>query len=127
MTDSANAQVTGFAGGPGNYHGSITLPGDQEPLLIAISLDGARQAVKVGFEQEVAGSTEWHAIDVRIVERLKFFEATFVTSGIPAEGVDLAWRVNADKNDDTAAGVLTVRPNDKRITGEKGFTLTKDS
>jgi hypothetical protein len=35
--------------------------------------------------------------------------------------------VNADKNDDTAAGVLTVRPNDKRITGEKGFTLTKDS
>ena len=71
--------------------------------------------------------------DVRIVERLKFLEATFITSGIPVEGVDLAWRINADKHDGTRSvfcasrRMLSVRPNDKRITGEKGFTLTMET
>ena len=113
--------------GPGNYRGSMTLPGDQEPQPIRISLDGGAQQVTVMFDGEVAGSQQWQAVEVRIVERLKFFEATFVTSGIPEDGVDMAWRINADKHDSTAAGVLTVRPNDKRITGEKGFTLTRES
>ena len=117
----------GSVTGPGDYRGSMTLPGDKEPQPIRISLDRGAQQVTVMFDGEVAGSKQWHAVEVRIVERLKFFEATFVTSGIPEDGVDMAWRINADKHDGTAAGVLTVRPNDKRITGEKGFTLTRES
>ncbi len=112
---------------PLNYCGSLTLPRDQEPQAVRVSLDGEKQEAAVRFDGDVAGSREWRGIDVRIVERLKYLEATFVTSGIPVEGVDLAWRINADKYDGTAAGVLSVRPNDKRITGEKGFTLTVET
>ena len=112
---------------PLNYCGSLTLPRDQDPQAVRVSLDGEKQEAAVRFDGDVAGSREWRGIDVRIVERLKYLEATFVTSGIPVEGVDLAWRINADKYDGTAAGVLSVRPNDKRITGEKGFTLTVET
>ena len=120
---------------PLNYCGSLTLPRDQEPQTVRLlgSVAGRvssifeKQEATVRFDGEVAGSREWRGIDVRIVERLKYLESTFVTSGIPVEGVDLAWRINADKYDGTAAGVLSVRPNDKRITGEKGFTLTMET
>ena len=104
---------------PLNYCGSLTLPRDQEPRPVRVSLDGEKQEAAVRFDGEVAGSREWRGIDVRIVERLKYLESTFVTSGIPVEGVDLAWRINADKHDGTAAGVLSVRPNDKRITARR--------
>ena len=112
---------------PLNYCGSLTLPRDQDSQPVRVSLDREKQEAAVMFDGEVAGSLEWPGTDVRIVERLKFLEATFVTSGIPVEGVELAWRINADKYDGTAAGVLSVRPNDKRITGEKGFTLIMEN
>ena len=116
-----------IAAGPLDYRGSLTLPREQEAQAVRVSLDGQRQEATVTFDGEVAGSREWRGSDVRIIERLKFLEATFVTSGIPVEGVEFAWRINADKHDGTAAGVLSVRPNDKRITGEKGFSLTMET
>ena len=112
---------------PLSYCGSLTLPRDQEAQTVGVSLDRGNQEATVRFDDEVAGAREWRGSDVRIVERLKFLEATFVTSGIPVEGVELAWRINADKQDGTAAGVLSVKPNDKRITGEKGFSLTLET
>ena len=112
---------------PLSYCGSLTLPRDQESQTIRVSLDRGSQEATVTFDDEVAGAREWRGSDVRIVERLKFLEATFVTCGIPVEDVELAWRINADKHDRTAAGVLSVKPNDKRITGEKGFTLTMET
>ena len=105
----------------------MTIPGDKEPQPVRVLLDGEDQEASVHFDGMADGLREWRGAEVRIVERLKFFEATFVTSGLPAEGVKLAWRVNVGKQDDTAAGVLTVRPNDKKITGEKGFTLTRET
>lgn len=118
------SSATDITAGRLDYCGSLTLPRDQEAQTIRVSLDRGNQEATVTFDGEVAGSQEWRGSDVRIVERLKFLEATFVTCGIPVEGVELAWRINADKYDGTAAGVLSVKPNDKRITGEKGFTLT---
>jgi hypothetical protein len=44
---------------------------------------------------------------------------------LPVETVEIVWKINAAKFDDTAAGVVAVRPNDMRISGEKGFILNR--
>ena len=41
--------------------------------------------------------------------------------------VQLTWKVNASVMDDSLAGVIIPRPNDKKVTGERGFILSKVS
>jgi hypothetical protein len=60
-----------------------------------------------------------------MLPRLKYLEVQFRVNGLPREGVVLAWRCNAGYSEDTLAGVVTARPNELRVTGEKGFTLVK--
>lgn len=108
------------------YVGSITLPGDQESQSLTVSFHTAEEEVRIQFPEQES-CTEWQGENVLIIERLKFYEVTFSTQGIPVSGVELAWRIHSDKNDGTAAGVITVKPNDKRISGDKGFILIKES
>ena len=107
------------------YHGSLTIPGETEPHPVSLYLDKQRQAVKIHFDQEVAGASDWEGSSVRVVQRLKYTEVLFTTTGLPKETVELAWKFNASLEDDTLAGVVVARPNDLRISGEKGFTLAK--
>ena len=107
------------------FVGSITLPGDQEPQPVAVFFQTAERAISVQFPEQDE-STEWQGESVVMIERLKFDEVTFSTQGIPVSGVELAWRIHADKHDGTAAGVITVKPNDKKISGDKGFILFKE-
>ena len=106
------------------YVGSMTLPGDREPQSVEVFFQTTEKAISVQFpEQE--DSTEWQGGNVVMIERLKFDEITFASEGIPVPGVELSWRIHADKDDGTAAGVITVKPNDKKISGDKGFILYK--
>ena len=109
------------------YLGTLTLPGEDEPRGVAVYLDTAGQAVKVRFQEPVAGSSEWPGSTVRVVKRLKYHEVQFTTEGLPVETVELVWKFNASLHDDALAGVIIARPNAMRVSGEKGFNLVRKS
>ena len=109
----------------GEYKGTMTVPGEQEPRPVSVLFNEDDQSATVRFDEPVAGASEWEGTQVRIVRRLKYEEVVFITTGLPKETVELIWKVNADLHDGTAAAVVVARPNEHRVTGEKGFILIK--
>ena len=107
------------------YQGSLTIPSETEPRNVSLFLDSGRQEVSIRFDEPVAGSSDWTGSSVRVVRRLKYVEIQFMTTGIPQDPVELVWKLNAGLDDDTAAGVVIARPNELRISGEKGFILQR--
>ena len=101
------------------------MPGEGEPHSVSLFLDRDRGAVTLRFDEAVAGAKEWEGYSVRVARRLKYYEVSFRTLGLPKETVELVWKFNASMDDGTLAGVILVRPNDLRVSGEKGFTLAK--
>ena len=109
------------------YRGTLVLPGEQEARAVSISMNTAEQAVQVRFDQPVEGESDWSGSNVRLARRLKYNEAVFSTTGLPMDPVQLTWKFNASVTDDSLAGVIIPRPNKMRVTGERGFILTKVS
>jgi hypothetical protein len=107
------------------YTGPITLPGGTEPHQASLVLDREQETVTIRFDTAIAGSSEWKGTKVRYAPRLKYHEFQFMTSGLPKERVDLTWKFNASLLDDSLAGVIIPRPNDQKVSGEKGFVLNK--
>lgn len=116
MTESANWE---------EYRGSVVIPSQTDRRDVTVLVNKADGAASVRFDEPVSGAAEWEGSQVRIVERLKYHEIQFSTTNLPVETVELLWKLNAAKQDDTAAGVVVVRPNDVRVTGEKGFILNR--
>ena len=106
------------------FKGEMSLPGDKNRHQVSIYLDVERQSAKVRFQSPLGGSTDWEATHVQTARRLKLHEVVFRTSGLPKAGLELTWKLNITLNDETLAGVVIARPNDLRIKGENGFTLT---
>ena len=118
MTDKRN-QDPSWA----RYNGTLTLPGEKEVRNIGLFFDRVCKAVTIQFDEPVAGSSKWKAASVEIAKRLKYYEVVFKTIGLPKETVELTWKCNASLEDGTMAGVVKARPNEQRISGEKGFIL----
>jgi hypothetical protein len=49
----------------------------------------------------------------------------FVTTGFPKDTIEIIWKLNANVDDETVAAVAVIRPNELRVSGEKGFTLVR--
>ena len=109
----------------GEYKGTMTIPGDQESRPVSVVYSEDDQSATVRFEEPVAGATKWEGTQVRIVRRLKYEEVVFITTGLPKETVEMIWKINADLHDRTAAAVVVARPNEHRVSGEKGFVLVR--
>ena len=107
------------------YKGWLTLPGDTEQRQVSLFLDESGAGVSIQFDDEVAGATQWDASSVRMVRRHKYLEVQFRTHDLPQETIELAWKFNTGYQDDTLAGVVVARPNELRVSGEKGFTLIR--
>ena len=107
------------------YRGEITLPGERQANQASLFIDMEGQGLKIRFNEPVAGAREWEPTSIQARQRLKYNEVVFRTDGLPKETVELVWKVNADKHDGTLAGVVVARPNQLRVSGEKGFTLAK--
>ena len=107
------------------YVGSLTLPGEQDPRNVSVDLDVDGGAVKISFDKPIEGSTIWDGSSVAVAKRMKYDEVIFMTTGLPKETVALTWKFNASLLDESLAGVIIARPNDLRITGERGFVLSK--
>lgn len=107
------------------YKGVMVLPGEQDERGVTLSLDAAAPSVGIRFDEPVEGETEWQAQNLTVANRLKYNEVVFTTTGLPKEVIGVTWKFNSSLIDDSLAGVVIAQPNDQRITGEKGFVLTK--
>ena len=93
------------------YSGAMTLPGEQETRTRLRRLrQGRLERGGQWFDEPVAGAAEWPASQVSVVRRLKYEEIIFFTTGLPREGVDMIWKINADLHDGTAAAVVVAPP-----------------
>jgi len=107
------------------YKGSLVLPGEQDKREVSISFSQEDQAVQLQFTEPVGGENNWHGSNVRIVQRLKYGEAVFLTTGLPMAPVEMTWKFNTSNADDSLAGVIIPKPNTMRVTGERGFILNR--
>ena len=107
------------------YRGVMVLPGEQDERDVTISLDIEGPSVGINFDEPIEGKTEWQAENLAFARRLKYNEAVFTTTGLPKEAIGVTWKFNSSLIDDSLAGVVIALPNDQRITGEKGFVLTR--
>ena len=109
------------------YKGSLVLPGEQDERELSISINPEDQAVQLQFVEPVGGENNWNGSNVKVVERLKYREAVFSTTGLPMDPVQMTWKFNTSNSDDSLAGVIIPKPNTMRVTGERGFILNKVS
>ena len=109
-----------------SFRGQLILPGEQEPRKLRINVESDKASLTLKFDAPVEGDTDWEATNVRIARRLKYSEVVFTTVGLPKETVVLTWKINASLLDDSVAGVIIPKPNDQKVTGERGFVLNRE-
>lgn len=107
------------------YRGSLAIPSETDRRNVTALIDRRGKAVTLRFDEPVAGSNEWVGSGVKVVERLKYDEIQFATNDLPQQTVELTWKFNASKFEDTIAGVVIAKRNDLRVSGEKGFILKR--
>ncbi len=108
-----------------SYTGTAHLPGVEEEVDITATIDEKSNTVSIMLGREIGGSTVWNGGEVVINQRLKYSEITFRTIDLPIESIDLVWKFNASKLDNSLAAVIVPQPNKLRVSGEKGFILNK--
>ena len=111
--------------GQDEMRGWLTIPTETEPRQATVLVDRKSKAASVRFDEPVGGSAEWKSTSLSVVELPKYTEIVFVTTGFPKDTVEIIWKLNASVDDETVAGVAVVRPNELRVSGEKGFTLVR--
>ena len=109
-----------------SFRGQLVLPGEQDARNVQISVAPETGSLTLRFDTPIEGDTDWAGSDVRIARRLKYSEVVFITVGLPKETVVLTWKFNASLLDDSLAGVIIPKPNDQKVTGERGFVLKRD-
>ena len=107
------------------YKGSGFIPGIDEKIELTAHINEEERSVVIQFDHEVGGESTWHGNDVEMNQRPKYNEIVFRTTDLPVETVDLVWKFNASKIDNSLAGVIVPKPNKLRVSGEKGFVLSK--
>ena len=107
------------------YRGELAIPSQPQRHGVTAVIDSANQSVTLQFDEPVFGSAEWRGDNVVMMDRPKYREIQFFTTDMPRETVEMIWKMNISKLDNTIAGVCVVRPNDLRVRGEPGFILTR--
>ena len=107
------------------YKGSGYIPGIDEKVELTAQINEEEGSVVIQFDREVGGESTWHGNEVEMNHRPKYNEIVFRTTDLPVDTVDLVWKFNASKIDNSLAGVIVPQPNKLRVSGEKGFVLNK--
>ncbi len=107
------------------YRGSLAIPSENDRRGVTVAFDRAAESVTLEFDEPVAGAAEWRGRNAIFMDRPRYLEIQFVTLDLPKETVELTWKMNESKLDNTIAGVVVARPNAVRVRGEKGFILTR--
>lgn len=115
------------AGQPGLYKGSVRVPGTDGLVEVSLGLDLDAPSVSVRFNEPVGGASRWDGASISVRRLIKYDEVHFLTEGLPEEGVVLQWKTNFSNADGSVAGVIIARPNERRISGETGFVLSRSA
>ena len=107
------------------FRGSLAIPSENDRRDVTVVIDRSDSSVTLKFDEPVAGSAEWQGENVLMMDRPKYQEIQFATTDLPVDTVELTWKMNQSKLDNTIAGVVVARPNTVRVRGEKGFILTR--
>ena len=107
------------------YRGELAIPSEDERHGVSVELNSGDGTVTLKFDEPVAGSSEWVGQNAIFMDRPKYQEIQFITLDLPKETVELIWKMNKSKLDNTIAGVVVARPNAVRVRGEKGYILTR--
>ena len=107
------------------YTGLAYLPSVDDEVSVTALIDEKQHTVSLEFDRKIGGSASWNGTSVEISQRLKYSEIVFRTTNLPVETVDLVWKFNASKLDNSLAAVIVPQPNKLRVSGEKGFILNK--
>ena len=108
-----------------HYRGELAIPSQPERHGVTAVIDSENTSITLRFDEPVFGSAEWSGDNVIMMDRPKYREIQFSTTDMPKETVELTWKMNVSKLDNTIAGVCVVRPNTLRVRGETGFILTR--
>ena len=120
-----SGEVDEKAGSREHYAGSVLVPGTDGAVNIRLEVDLNEPSVSLDFGEELGGASRWAGDSITVRRPVKYDEVHFVTDGLPAIGVVMQWKTNLSKVDGSVAGVIIVRPNESRITGESGFILSQ--
>jgi hypothetical protein len=108
-----------------HFSGSVRVPGTDGEVDISLVVDLNTPSVSLDFGEELGGASRWAGDSITVRRLVKYDEVHFVTDGLPATGVIMQWKTNLSKVDGSVAGVIIVRPNEARVTGESGFILSR--
>ena len=111
--------------GTEQFRGALAIPSETDRREVTVVFNRSEGSVTLEFDEPVAGSKVWEGEDVLMMDRPKYQEVQFFTTNLPKETVRLIWKMNESKLDNTIAGVVVARPNAVRVTGEKGYILTR--
>jgi len=105
--------------------GTVKIPGTAEETTIhlAVSLDD--KSVELNFTDLELRNINFQISRVTVRNLLKYDELHFVTTDLPIKEVEMQWKANIARADNSVAGVIIVKPNKLKVTGEVGFSLVQ--
>tara|TARA_Y100001936_G_scaffold253692_1_gene320121 strand:- start:2993 stop:3367 length:375 start_codon:yes stop_codon:yes gene_type:complete len=107
------------------FTGNLRIPGTIEETGVDLTVSLSSKSVDLAFSSPEIERLSFQIGSITVRNLLKYDELHFVTSGLPIEDVDLQWKTNIARADNTVAGVIIARPNKHKVVGEIGFSLVQ--
>ena len=107
------------------FRGNLRIPGTTEETAVNLRVGLDNKSVGLSFSDPEIENLSFQIAAITVRNLLKNDELHFITSGLPLEGVDLQWKTNIARADNTVAGVIIARANKHKVVGEVGFSLVR--
>ena len=107
------------------YTGTLRIPGTKEDGAVTLIVGLENKSVRLNFSGPEIKDMNFQIGSVTVRNLLKYDELHFITSGLPIKDVDLQWKTNIARADNSVAGVIIARPNKHKVVGEVGFSLVQ--
>lgn len=107
------------------YSGSLRVPGTSEETAVNLIVGLDDKSVELRFSDPGFSDINFQIGSITVRNLLKYDELHFVTTDLPIKEVDLQWKTNIARADNSVAGVIIARPNKHKVVGEIGFSLVQ--
>tara|TARA_Y100000590_G_scaffold407172_1_gene497160 strand:+ start:2488 stop:2862 length:375 start_codon:yes stop_codon:yes gene_type:complete len=107
------------------FSGSLRIPGTTQETAVNLTVGLDNKSVGLSFSDPEIENVSFQIAAITVRNLLKYDELHFITSGLPLGGVDLQWKTNIARADNTVAGVIIARANKHKVVGEVGFSLVR--
>ena len=105
--------------------GTVKIPGTAEETTIHLTVSLDDKSVELSFADLELRNINFQISRVTVRNLLKYDELHFVTTNLPIKEVEMQWKANIARADNSVAGVIIVKPNKLKVVGEVGFSLVQ--